>query len=149
MITKRRKRKFNALFFLKWASYRLYRKRPPRIVNRTVPKIIVISVYTVNRFPLNIYEGESQSHAPAHVLMRLYPINKSFVFLQTKEGRHVRIWILFQVVQWFQRKRLLQIFFIRFCDKLCGCGHLSLHYWHMKNILWWSLCTFCKFMLCS
>ena len=39
-------------FFKKWASYRLYRKRP-RIVNRTVPKIIVISVHTVNRFPLN------------------------------------------------------------------------------------------------
>jgi hypothetical protein len=33
-------------------SYRLYRKRPPHIVNRTVPKIIVISVHTVNRFPL-------------------------------------------------------------------------------------------------
>jgi hypothetical protein len=35
-----------------WASYHLYRKRPPRIVNRTVPKIIAISVHTVNRFPL-------------------------------------------------------------------------------------------------
>jgi hypothetical protein len=33
----------------------LYRKRPPRIVNRTVPKIIAISVHTVNRFPLNYY----------------------------------------------------------------------------------------------
>ena len=32
---------------------------------------------------------ESQSHAPAHVLMRLYPIDKSLVCLQ--EGRHVRI----------------------------------------------------------
>jgi hypothetical protein len=30
----------------------LYRKRPPRIMNRTVPKIIAISVHTVNRFPL-------------------------------------------------------------------------------------------------
>jgi hypothetical protein len=34
---------------------------------------------------------ESQSHAPAHVLMRLYPIDKSFVFNKAKEGRHVRI----------------------------------------------------------
>ena len=35
---------------------------------------------------------ESQSHAPAHVLMRLYPIiNRSFVH-KAKEGRHVRIW---------------------------------------------------------
>jgi hypothetical protein len=36
----------------KGASYRLYRKRPPRIVNRTIPKINVIVVHTVNRFPL-------------------------------------------------------------------------------------------------
>jgi hypothetical protein len=43
------------LFFKKWASYRLYHKWPPRIVNRTVPKIIVISVHTVNRFPLSYY----------------------------------------------------------------------------------------------
>jgi len=34
---------------------------------------------------------KSQSHAPAHVLMRLYPIDKSLVCLQAKEGRHVRI----------------------------------------------------------
>jgi hypothetical protein len=34
---------------------------------------------------------ESQSHAPVHVLMRLYPIDKSLVCLQAKEGRHVRI----------------------------------------------------------
>jgi hypothetical protein len=34
---------------------------------------------------------ESQSHEPAHVLMRLYPIDKSLVFSQAKEGRHVRI----------------------------------------------------------
>ena len=27
---------------------------------------------------------ESQSHAPAHVLMRLYPIDKSLVFLQSE-----------------------------------------------------------------
>ena len=52
MITKRRKRKFNTTFFKKWASYRLYRKRPPCIVNWAVPKIIAISVHTVNRFPL-------------------------------------------------------------------------------------------------
>jgi hypothetical protein len=31
------------LFFKKWASYRLYRKWPPRIENQTVPKIIAIS----------------------------------------------------------------------------------------------------------
>jgi hypothetical protein len=44
----------NTTFFFskKWASYRLYRNRSPRIVNRTVTKIIVISVHTVNRFPL-------------------------------------------------------------------------------------------------
>ena len=53
MITKRRKRKFNTTFFYKkWASYRLYRKQPPRIVNRSVPKIIAISVHTVYRFTL-------------------------------------------------------------------------------------------------
>ena len=34
---------------------------------------------------------KSQSHAPAHVLMRLYPIDKSLVFHKAKEGRHVRI----------------------------------------------------------
>jgi len=34
---------------------------------------------------------ESQSHKPAHVLMRLYPIDKSLVFYKAKEGRHVRI----------------------------------------------------------
>ena len=34
---------------------------------------------------------ESQSHAPAHVLMSLYPIDKSLVFNKAKEGRHVII----------------------------------------------------------
>ena len=34
---------------------------------------------------------ESQSHEPAHVLMRLYPIDKLLVFYKAKEGRHVRI----------------------------------------------------------
>ena len=32
---------------------------------------------------------ESQSHALAHVLMRLYLIDKSLVFNKAKEGRHV------------------------------------------------------------
>jgi hypothetical protein len=40
-------------FFSKNEHHIVYRKRPPRIVNRTVPKIIVISVHTVNRFPLS------------------------------------------------------------------------------------------------
>ena len=37
-------------------------------------------------------QRESQSHAPAHVLMRLntQSINRSFVY-KAKEGRHVRI----------------------------------------------------------
>jgi hypothetical protein len=34
---------------------------------------------------------ESQSHAPAHVLMILYSINKSLVFYKAKKGRHIRI----------------------------------------------------------
>jgi hypothetical protein len=35
---------------------------------------------------------KSQSHAAAHVLMRLYPIDKLLVVLHlAKEGRHVRI----------------------------------------------------------
>ena len=34
---------------------------------------------------------ESHSHTPAHVLMRLYPIDKSLVFCKAKERRHVRI----------------------------------------------------------
>jgi hypothetical protein len=54
--------------FKKWASYRLYRKRPPRIVNRTVPKIIVISVHTVNHFPLTVnqlsWRAISSSYSP-------------------------------------------------------------------------------------
>jgi hypothetical protein len=39
---------------------------------------------------------ESQSHAPAHVLMRLYTqsINRSFCY-KAKEGRHVRIFIIY------------------------------------------------------
>ena len=37
---------------------------------------------------------KSQSHAPAHVLMRLYPIDKSLVFHKAKEGRRVRINII-------------------------------------------------------
>ena len=36
-------------------------------------------------------QRESQSHAPAHVLMRLYPIDKSLFVCTAKEGRHVRI----------------------------------------------------------
>ena len=36
---------------------------------------------------------ERQSHAPAHMLMRLYPIDKSLVFniYKAKEGRYVRM----------------------------------------------------------
>ena len=34
---------------------------------------------------------KSQSHALAHVLMRLYPIDKSLVLYKAKEGHHVRI----------------------------------------------------------
>jgi len=34
---------------------------------------------------------ESQSHEPAHVLMRLYPIDKSSFLYKAKEGRDVRI----------------------------------------------------------
>jgi hypothetical protein len=48
MITKRRK----LLFFSKNEHHIVYRKRPPRIVNWTAPKIIAISIHTVNRFPL-------------------------------------------------------------------------------------------------
>jgi hypothetical protein len=43
-------------FFSKNEHHIVYRKRPPRIVNRTVPKIIVISVHTVNRFPITSYQ---------------------------------------------------------------------------------------------
>ena len=45
---------------------------------------------------------ESQSHAQAHVLMRLYPIDKSLVFPKTKEGRHVRIVYISHVVEWLR-----------------------------------------------
>jgi hypothetical protein len=45
--------------------------QPPRIVNRTVPKIIAISVHTVNRFPFNKYishyNTELKKHGSAHV----------------------------------------------------------------------------------
>jgi hypothetical protein len=44
----------NSCFWL--VDYRWYRLRPPRIVNRTVPKIIAISVHMVNRFPLTSYQ---------------------------------------------------------------------------------------------
>ena len=37
---------------------------------------------------------ESQSHAPAHVLMRFYPIDKSLVFCKVKEGHYFRIYAL-------------------------------------------------------
>jgi uncharacterized protein YcfL len=37
---------------------------------------------------------ENQSQEPAHVQMRLYPIDKSLVFDKEKEGRHVRIIII-------------------------------------------------------
>jgi hypothetical protein len=37
---------------------------------------------------------ENQSQEPAHVQMRLYPIDKSLVFDKGKEGRHVRIIII-------------------------------------------------------
>ena len=41
---------------------------------------------------------ESLSHAPAHVVMRLYPIDKSLVFYKAKEGRYVRICINFPIL---------------------------------------------------
>ena len=37
------------------------------------------------------FRRQSQEHAPAHVLMRLCPINKSLVCCKAKEGRHVKI----------------------------------------------------------
>ena len=37
---------------------------------------------------------ESQSHAPAHVLMRLYPIDKSLVCFQSERRTSVRITIV-------------------------------------------------------
>jgi hypothetical protein len=56
---------------------------------------------------------ESQSHAPVHVLMRLYPIDKSLFFNKAKEGRYARIcviwctphhhihgWMMFQIDNW-------------------------------------------------
>jgi hypothetical protein len=74
MITKRRKRSSTLLFFKKWALYRLYRKRPPRFVNRTVPKIIVISVHTVNRFPLN---KQIKKNTTQHRKLKRWAIQKS------------------------------------------------------------------------
>ena len=41
---------------------------------------------------------ESQSHEPAHVLMRLYPIDKSLVCYKAKEGPNVRIYINTQLL---------------------------------------------------
>ena len=38
---------------------------------------------------------KSQLHALAHMLMRLYPIDKLLVFHKAKEGRHVRISIIY------------------------------------------------------
>ena len=58
---------------------------------------------------------ESQSHAPVHVLMRLYPIDKSLVFYKSKEDRHVRItsnlfiiWCLILMsIRWLQNHHSL------------------------------------------
>ena len=44
---------------------------------------------------------ESQSHTAVHVLMRLYPIDKSFVY-KVKEGRHVRIIIIAYIYVYMQ-----------------------------------------------
>jgi hypothetical protein len=40
--------------------------QPPRIVNRTVPKIIAISMHTVNRFPFR-FDYIKKKHGSAHV----------------------------------------------------------------------------------
>ena len=55
----------------------------------------------------------TESHAPVHVLMRLYPIDKSLFFYKAKEGRYARIcviwctphhhihgWMMFQIDNW-------------------------------------------------
>ena len=42
------------------------------------------------------WRRESQSHAPAHVLKRLYPIAR--FFYKTKEGPHVRIYIINSII---------------------------------------------------
>ena len=54
------------------------------------------TIYTANFEQTIIHQHvhlrrESQSHGPAHVLMRLYPIDKLLVCYKAKEGRHVRI----------------------------------------------------------
>ena len=41
----------------------------------------------------------SQSHAPAHVLMRLYPIDKSLVCLQSERRTYVRITVIYGLKQ--------------------------------------------------
>jgi hypothetical protein len=53
------------------------------------PWIMSHTIYAANFEQTIIHQQvhlrrESQSHEPAHVLMRLYPIDKSFVCLQEK-----------------------------------------------------------------
>ena len=96
MITKRRKRKFNTTFFKKWASYRLYRKRPPCIVNRTVPKIITISGHTVNRFPLTsdcVLIGWNFTN----FLLKINMMNKTFI-----------LEMFFRQVTWSRQRSILK-----------------------------------------
>ena len=56
-------------------------------------------------------QQESQSHVPAHVLMRLYPIDKLLVFYKAKEGRHVRVLIrlLHYYIYWYMYFQLIHL----------------------------------------
>ena len=90
---KEENRSSTLLFLKKWASYRLYRKRPPRIVNRTIPKIIVISVHTVNRFPLklNLLRGHL-SYKATFSLSQRWPLNTGLTVLQNMHSnKFIRI----------------------------------------------------------
>ena len=56
---------------------------------------------------------ESQAHAPAHVLMRLYPIDKSFVFF-TKRKRDVMLKLetvnfKFEYIEALTTRRMIQL----------------------------------------
>ena len=98
-------------FFFKWASYRLYRKRPPRIVNRTVPKIITISVHTLNRFHLSVTCGSGEWNVKN--MCKLFKVSQIFPhFTLMSTEKEINLFLPCVVIpEWVTAvKKLLRIF---------------------------------------
>ena len=100
----------------------------------------------------------SQSHAPAHVLMRLYPIDKSLVCSQSERRTHVRIiynhdYILPELSSLSHQLQFITNFLLFFLFELFSNNAnllninnllVKCHLYSLNTLLWMLFFTFVK-----